>query len=121
MEYPVARRLPLILCVVVGLDVLLWGMLWYWFGWKVGLIETGATTVVGLAVIVYYEWRWSESIAKRLELEPATLDSWSLERILLLISGIVFLIPGVVTDLLGALLLMPGVRRTIVNLLQSLW
>ena len=107
-EYLVARRLPLILCVVMGMDALLWGMLWYWFGWKVGLIETGATTVIGLTVILYYEWRWSEAVAKRLELEPATLDSWTLERILLLISGIVFLIPGVVTDLLGAAVIGAG-------------
>jgi UPF0716 protein FxsA len=117
----VARRLPLIVCLMVGVDALLWGMLWYWFGWKVGLIETGATTVIGLLVILYYEWRWSEAVAKRLELEPATLDSWSLEKMLILISGIVFLIPGVVTDLLGVLLLVPGVRRTIVNFLQSIW
>jgi UPF0716 protein FxsA len=115
---PVARRLPLIFCVVLALDVLLWGMLWYWFGWKIGLIETGATALVGLAVVFYYEWRWSGAVANRLESEPATLDKWSLEKMLLLISGIVFLIPGVVTDLLGLLLLMPGVRRTIVKLFQ---
>jgi UPF0716 family protein affecting phage T7 exclusion len=117
-ECSVYRRLSLILCLVVVLDVLFWGLLWYWFGWKVGLIETGVTTVLGLAVIFYYEWRWSEAVAKRLESEPASVDKWSLERILLLVAGLVFLIPGVVTDVLGLLLLMPGVRRTIVNLFQ---
>jgi UPF0716 protein FxsA len=114
----VARRLPLIFCVVLTLDVMLWGVLWYWFGWKVGLVETGGTALLGLSVIFYYEWRWSESVAKRLESEPASLDRWSLEKMLLLIAGLVFLIPGVVTDLLGVLLLMPGVRRAIVNLFQ---
>jgi UPF0716 family protein affecting phage T7 exclusion len=114
-----SRRIRLILFAVMALDIMLWGMLWYWFGWKVGLTETGVTTVIGLAVVIYYEKRWSEMVTKRIELDPCSVDSWSLEKMLLLIAGLVFLIPGIVTDLLGVLLLMPGIRRTIANLLQS--
>jgi UPF0716 protein FxsA len=117
-EDAVLRRLPFIVCVVIALDFFLWATLWFWFGWKLTLIQTVLTTIVGVVVIFYYEWRWSEVVAKRLEAEPASLDGGSLEKLLLLIAGIVFLIPGIVTDLLGVFLLMPGVRRAIVNLLQ---
>jgi UPF0716 family protein affecting phage T7 exclusion len=114
----VLRRLPLIICAVVVLDFVLWATLCYWCGWKPIIIQSVATTVIGLTVIVYYEWRWSEFVAKRLEAEPATLDVGSFEKILLLIAGIVFLIPGIVTDFLGLFLLMPKVRRGIVHMFQ---
>ena len=91
----------------------------YWFSWKSALAETGVMTIVGLAVILYYEWRWSEAVAKRLELEPAALDGWALEKILLLVAGIVLLIPGVLTDILGLIVLIPGVRRMIVAYANS--
>ena len=107
------RRLPIIICALVAMDWLLLGGLFYWFDWKIPLIENIATTAVGLLVIVYYEWRWSEAVAKCLESEPRLLDSHSLEKILLLVAGIVLLIPGVLTDVLGLLLLAPWVRRFI--------
>jgi UPF0716 family protein affecting phage T7 exclusion len=119
-EDVVLRQLPLVICVVVLLDFLFWGFLSYWFGWQLGLTETAVTTIAGLVVIVYYEWRWSEAVAKRLESEPGLLDSWSLEKILLLVAGIVFLIPGLVTDCLAVLLLMPGIRRMIVAHMNQL-
>jgi UPF0716 protein FxsA len=118
-ENLVLRRLPLIVGVVLVADFLLWGMLWHWFGWKLAIVETGATTVIGLAVILYYERRWSETVVKRIESQPLLLDGWSFEKILLLIAGIVLLIPGFATDLVGLLLLMPGVRRAIVHLVQT--
>jgi len=114
----VFRRLPIIICVAVALDLLVWGILSSWFGWKLGFAEIGVTTVLGLAVIIYYEWRWSEAVAKRIESQPGLLDAWSLEKLLLLVAGIVLLIPGFVTDLLGLLLLLPPVRRMIVNALE---
>ena len=113
------KRLPFIIFLAVAIDFLLLVMLSCWFGWKPALAEIGLTTIVGLAVILYYEWRWSEAVAKRLELEPAALDSWSLEKILLLVAGIVLLIPGVLTDILGLIVLIPGVRRMIVAYANS--
>jgi UPF0716 protein FxsA len=114
----VRRRLPLIIAVVVALDFLLWGVLWYWLGWKPALLETAITAAVGVAIIVYYERRWSRVVETRIDDDPERLDANSLDKLLLLAAGVVFLIPGVVTDLLGLLLLMPGVRRSVVNLLQ---
>jgi UPF0716 family protein affecting phage T7 exclusion len=112
----VLRRVPIVIYAVVALDWLLLGSLFYWLDWRIPLIETILASIVGLSVIVYYEWRWSEVVAKRLESEPGLLDRWSFEKILLLIAGFVFLIPGVTADFIAALLLMPGIRRTIVNL-----
>jgi UPF0716 family protein affecting phage T7 exclusion len=107
----------LIICAVVVLDSLLWGLLSYWFGWNLCLVEAGLTTIAGLMVIIYYEWRWSETVAEHLECEPVALDSWCLEKILLLICGFALLIPGLLTDLLGLLMLMPTVRRMIATTL----
>jgi UPF0716 protein FxsA len=109
----VFRRLPIIICAVVALDFWLLGTLSYWFDWRLPLAETVTATVMGLLVIVYYEWRWSEEVAKRLESEPGLLDTASLEKILLLVAGIVLLIPGLLTDLLALILMVPQVRRYI--------
>jgi UPF0716 protein FxsA len=105
------RRLPLVICSVVVLDMLLLGTLWYAFHWSLPLASTVTTTIVGLIVIGYYELRWSESVARSLEQEPGLLDRLSLERILLLVAGVILLIPGVMTDVLGLLLILPPVRR----------
>ena len=112
-ESGVLKRLPIIICVVVALDLLLLGVLSCQFDWKLPLAENIATTIIGLLVIVYYEWRWSEVVAKSLESEPGVIDRLSLERILILVAGVVLLIPGVLTDVLGMLLLVPRVRRLI--------
>jgi UPF0716 protein FxsA len=112
-EFPVLRRLPIIIFLFVGLDFLLLGALTYWLGWKPTLAENGLTTIIGLVVILYYEWRWSEAVAERLESEPAVLDGWALEKILLLVAGIALVIPGVMADVLGLLMLLPSVRRLI--------
>jgi UPF0716 protein FxsA len=112
-ETPVLRRLPLIICSVVVVDLLLLVTLSCQVGWRVPLFEFVATTGMGVFVIVYYEWRWSATVAKCLELEAGLLDAKSLERMLLLVAGIILLIPGLLTDLLGLVLLVPWVRRQI--------
>jgi UPF0716 protein FxsA len=109
----VLRRLPLIICAVVVLDWLFLGALFYCFGWRLPLVENIIATVIGLLAIGYYEWRWSDVVAQYLQSEPGLLDRHSLEKILLLVAGIVLLIPGILTDALGLLLLTPGVRRLI--------
>ena len=83
------------------------------------MAENGLTTVLGLAVILYYEWRWSEAVAERLMSEPAVLDGWALEKILLLVAGIILVIPGFLTDIFGLVLLVPRVRRLIASRSQS--
>jgi UPF0716 protein FxsA len=111
----VLKRLPFIIFFIVAIDFLLLAATWHWFGWKPAFAGSGLTTIVGLAVILYYEWRWSDVVARRLEAEPAGLDGWCLEKILLLVAGIVLLIPGFLTDILALVLLIPRVRRLAVT------
>jgi UPF0716 protein FxsA len=112
------RRLPVIVAAIVVLDWVFLAVLVGWLGWQLPLVETAVMGTLGLLVIVYYEWRWSEPVALRLQSEPGLLDRWSFDKILLLIGGLVLLIPGFVTDFMGVLLLMPGIRRTIVHLVN---
>lgn len=113
------KRLPFIIFLVVACDLLLLGGLTYWWGWKPTLAENGLTTILGLAVILYYEWRWSEAVAARLTAEPAVLDDWALEKILLLVAGIILVIPGFLTDIFGLVLLLPRVRRLVASRSQN--
>jgi hypothetical protein len=66
----VFRRFPIVICAVVALDFWLLGTLSYLLGWRLPLASTVTTTLLGLFVIIYYEWRWSEVVAKCLEAEP---------------------------------------------------
>ena len=70
------RRLPFIIFLFVAFDFLLLAALCYWFGWKPALAENGVTAIIGLVVILYYEWRWSGAVAKRLEADSPVLDAW---------------------------------------------
>jgi UPF0716 protein FxsA len=112
------RRLSVVVAGIVVLDWIFLAILVGWFGWQLPLVETAVMGTLGLLVIIYYEWRWSEPVALRLQSEPGLVDGWSFERILLLIAGVVLLLPGVMTDVMGVLLLMPGIRRTIVHLVN---
>jgi UPF0716 family protein affecting phage T7 exclusion len=114
-ENAMLRRLPVIICAVVTFDLLLVISLSYFVGWKIPLTEVVATTTLGVLVIVYYQWRWAEVVTKQLEVEPGLLDQQSMEKMLLLVAGIVLLIPGLLTDTLALMLMVPWVRRQIAN------
>jgi UPF0716 protein FxsA len=109
------RQLPIVICVVVTLDLLLVVILSVIIGWRLPLAEVVVTTSFGVLVILYYRWRWADAVTKRLEAEPGLLDRQSLERMLLLVAGIVLLIPGILTDTLAIVLMVPGVRRQIAS------
>jgi UPF0716 protein FxsA len=112
-EDDVLRRLPIIICGVVALDLLLVVTFSCCFGWRLPLAEVVATSAFGLSVIVYYELRWSKAVMKCLASETGLLDRQSLERMLLLVAGVVLLIPGILTDTLALVLMVPWVRRQI--------
>jgi UPF0716 family protein affecting phage T7 exclusion len=104
-------KLPAILVAAVLADLLLAVVLSFGLDWRPVLTETVTATAIGLAVIFYYVWRCSETVAERLETHPAGLDEGSLEKILLLVAGLMLLIPGVFSDVTGLVLLVPWVRR----------
>jgi UPF0716 protein FxsA len=110
----VLRRLPIVIFLVVAIDFLLLAAFTCWFGWQPALTHSGLMTLVGLLVILNYEWRWSDLVAEHLAQEPLVFDGWALEKMLLLVAGIVLLIPGLLTDVLGLVLLIPAVRRWVV-------
>ena len=66
--------------VVVVSDFLLLAVLSCWYSWKFTLAENGLMAIAGLAVIFYYQWRWSEAVANRIESEPTPHDGWILRR-----------------------------------------
>jgi UPF0716 family protein affecting phage T7 exclusion len=104
-------------CVLVILDFTFLGGVLYAMGWEIPLVETLVAGVIGLAVLVYYVCRWSEKVAQRIECE-GLLDRWSAEKMLLLVAGLLLLIPGAFTDFVALLLLVPGMRRMLINLCQ---
>jgi len=76
--------------------------------------------LIGLVVITHYQPRWSKAIAESLDADclNAVSDPRCLEELLLLAAGILVLIPGVIGDVVGLLLLVPWVRRRIA---RGLW
>ncbi len=109
------RRLLTALCVIVAADLSLLAALSYFVGWRLPLGGSIFMVLVGLAVITHYQPRWSKAIAESLDADclDAVSDQHCLAELLLLAAGILLLIPGVISDALGWLLLVPWVRRQI--------
>lgn len=78
-------------------------------GWVFALAEVMMTFVIGLAVIrwesVFGWFRWREKIDR----EGAILDA-PLDTMLLLLGGILLMVPGLITDCAGLLLIFPPSR-----------
>jgi UPF0716 family protein affecting phage T7 exclusion len=114
-ENAMLRRVPVIICAVVTFDLLLVISLSVFVGWRLPLAEVVATTTLGVLVILYYQLRWAKVVTKQLEMEPGLLDRKSMEKMLLLVAGMTLLIPGLVTDALALVLMVPWVRRQIAD------
>jgi UPF0716 protein FxsA len=112
------RRLPTIICLIVLADLLILLLITYCFGWKITLIQNIASTILGIAVIIRYERHWSHLVAENMGVDDSKpLGRRSIEKMLLLVAGILLIIPGIFTDLLGLSLLMPWVRRKTATLM----
>jgi UPF0716 protein FxsA len=113
------RRLLLAACIIVAADVAIFAALSCLFGWRLTTAELAVTTVIGLAAILRYERRWADMVTRRLESDQRPLEAAFIEKTLLLVAGIIILIPGVLTDAIGLLLIVPWVRRRIACRLSS--
>ena len=114
------RRLPLLLCLIVGLDLVLLLAVTWWVSWKVTLIQNILSAILGIAVIIRYELRWSRMVAENLGVDDSeSLGDHGLEKLLLLGAGILLLIPGLLSDLFGLLLLVPWIRRKTASILLA--
>jgi UPF0716 protein FxsA len=114
------RRLLSAFCIVVTADLLLLAALSYFVGWRLPLGESIFMITIGLAVITGYQSRWSKAIAESLDADcfNAVSDRRCFEELLLLVAGILLVIPGIMTDAVALLLLVPWVRRRIA---RGLW
>ncbi len=111
------RRIVLAVCLIVVLDSLFL-VLWtrYYSGWPYVATENVVSALFGVAVILYYEWRWSALVAHSLDTPPPFPAPTNgrfdrSEKMLLVVAGVFLILPGLVTDLIGLLLLAPPIRR----------
>ena len=109
------------ICLLLVADLLLFVPLCHFFGWELPVIEIAVSAVIGLLVIGWYEWRWSDTVANQVECAMrggARTTSSCVEKMLLLLAGVFLILPGQLTDGIGFLLLVPGSRRLIIQLLN---
>jgi UPF0716 protein FxsA len=114
------KRVLIALCVLVILDMLLLAALSYFVGWQLPLGESIVGVILGIAVITGYRSCWSKAIGDSLNSEYLDIASCQqcLAEMLLLVAGILIVIPGLMGDTLGLLLLVPWFRRRVA---RRLW
>ena len=83
-----------------------------YLGWPFMLGLSSVTGVIGLVIVGLAVWRYVPAIAARLDQEECLDDRLS-NGMLILLAGILLLLPGLITDLLGVVLLLPWTRRLI--------
>ncbi len=78
--------------------------------WQVALVEVLASGLLGLVVIRYVTAQFGHRVLSRLAASespgPVLADG-----VILFVAGILLILPGIVSDLVGLLLLIPLVRR----------
>lgn len=117
------RRIVIVACFLILADLLLLVTLACFLKWTIPLIENVVSTVIGLGVILYYEFRWSRIVAEHLDSYDAMKSNskaFCFEKILLFVAGLFMLTPGVLMDVVGLLLLSPSVRRFATHALNPL-
>ena len=94
----------------------------YWLGWRFLVnvsIVTGVLALCGLVVIGLAVMRYASVVVRRLDQDECLDDELS-AGLLLLVAGILMLLPGIITDTLGLLLLLPATRRFAVAAIHRL-
>ena len=112
------RRLVSWLVVAVIVDLVVFAGCGWCFGWRWTLLDASATGLVGLAVGLYCVWRYGGSLATSLDNDDR-VDDRLLTGLLLLPAAFLLLLPGLVSDVGGLLLLVPAVRRRVVRSLRG--
>ena len=82
----------------------------YWLGWRFLVNVSVVTGVLGLCVIGLAVVRYAAVVARRLDQDECLDDELS-AGLLLLVAGVLLLLPGIITDTLGLVLLLPATRR----------
>lgn len=107
----------LILTFFAELSLLLWFA--DRFGWRMALAEVLASAILGVLVV-----RWQNvKILQRVRSQLAageTPTATVLHGVLILFAGLLLVMPGILTDILGLLLLIPPFRK-LLGLSAALW
>lgn len=108
-----SRTLIKLLIVALACALVFPWILISYLPWEIALLEVAATALLGLAVLRHLKMRWGRRIGARLVAHEFPGDIL-LDGGLLLLAGILLVMPGVITDLVGLLLLVPPVRWLLV-------
>lgn len=107
--------LALAVCFLLGMP-LLW-MLAYYVSWKAAILETVATALLGLVILSFLKTRFEHSLLPKLMAGESPGEELA-DAVLILLAAILLILPGVLSDLAGLLLLIPPVRWLIVGTLK---
>ncbi len=102
-------RLLLLLPLLEILGFILAGAL---FGITITLLALLATTLLGMAILRYYKSLSLTSLQQQLRTGLLTNEAIA-QNGMLILAGILLLIPGFITDILGLLCLIPTIRMLI--------
>ena len=97
--------------------LLLLGALADHISWKIAILETVATGLLGVAVIRYLSSRLERRVVAKL-VAGEFLGDALVDAILIFLGGVLLVLPGLLSDAAGLLLLIPPVRWLIVALLR---
>jgi UPF0716 protein FxsA len=114
------RRLPAILIALILADMATLLLVSCCCDWKVPLVQNVASAILGLVVIVRYERRWSSTVAAHLGVDDSKpFGCRNVEKVLLLVAGVLLVVPGFVTDVFGLFLLLPSIRQKMASRLVA--
>jgi UPF0716 family protein affecting phage T7 exclusion len=85
--------------------------------WKILCIVPIATLVLGVAVIAVALFRYGGDVAAKLD-EDENLDDRLAGKLLLILAGVLLILPGFLTDILGLALLLPQSRRYLLGAMK---
>lgn len=105
-------KLLLLLVVVPLVELTLLMMLADWTNWQTAVATVLVTGVAGSLLIRYQGWRTMRRIRQDLAEQRMPGDA-ILDGMLIFVAGVLLLTPGIVTDLIGILLLIPPTRAIV--------
>jgi UPF0716 family protein affecting phage T7 exclusion len=119
-EYTMSRthKLPYLVGVLVAVEFALLLVLGWRIGWHYVLAERLITSIVGLGLALFALRRYGPSMAASLN-DDELFDARLVNGSLLLVAGLLFLVPGILTDLAALTLLLPPVRNRLVQRLRE--
>ena len=85
--------------------------------WQVAALEILVSALLGVAVLRYVSWQFGRKILSRLAAGEFPGDALA-DGAIIFIAGMLLILPGLIGDLLGLLLLIPPIRWMVVGWLR---